>query len=144
MLTVDAMNETERARAVAETYAAVWLANDLEGILGCYADDFTLHYFGNNPFSGDHVGKQAALDTLLEVGARAPWMLVSVDHILAGPLSAVIVATLRISVEGNEHEIRRVLRFRTAGTQLSECWLYEENQALIDRAWKGQSERSTN
>lgn len=144
MLTVDAMDTTEQARAVAETYASVWLANDLEGILGCYADDFTLHYFGNNPFTGDHGGKQTALDTLLEVGARAPWTLLSIDEILAGPLSAVIVATLRISIQGEEHEIRRVLRFRITGSQLSECWLYEENQALIDRAWKGQSERSTN
>lgn len=144
MLTVPAMDATDQARAVVETYAAAWSADDLHGILGCYAKDFTLHYFGDNPFTGDHVGKQAALDALLEVGARAPWTLLSIDEILAGPLSAVIVATLRISVEGEEHEIRRALRFRITGSQLSECWLYEENQALIDRAWKGQGERSTN
>ena len=35
-------------------YAKAWAAGDLTGILDCYGDDFTLHYFGDNPFGGDH------------------------------------------------------------------------------------------
>ncbi len=131
------MTTTEQARAVAERYAKAWREDDLEGILGCYSDEFTLHYFGDNPFTGTHFGKDAALTVLLEVGARAPRKLVSVDEILAAPGAAVIVAREVISVEEATTEIRRVLRYRVEGDQFSECWLYEEDQALIDRAWSG-------
>jgi hypothetical protein len=129
------MDDTENARQVAERYAAAWLAGDLDGIISCYSDGFTLHYFGDNPFSGDHVGRDAALDTLLAVGAKAPRTLESIDEILAGPNAAVIVATERITSGGTEHRIRRVLRYRVEGPQFSECWLYEEHQAIIDAAW---------
>lgn len=129
------MTNTEQTRAVAERYAKAWLGDDLEGILGCYADEFTLHYFGNNPFTGVHGGKDAAVAVLFEVGSRAPRKLVAVDEIMAGPEAAVIVAREDILVDGATTEIRRVLRYRVDGNQFSECWLYEENQALIDQAW---------
>jgi len=129
------MTSAEDSRAVAERYATAWQEDDLDGILGCYADEFALHYFGDNPFTGVHVGKDAALAVLLEVGSRAPRKLVAVDEILAAPGAAVIVAREDISAEGTTTEIRRVLRYRVAGGQFLECWLYEEDQALIDRAW---------
>lgn len=129
------MTTTDEARAVAERYAKAWQEDDLDGILGCYADGFTLHYFGDNPFTGSHVGRDAALAVLLEVGARAPRKLVAVDEILAGPGAAVLVAREDISVGGTTTEVRRVLRYRIEGDQFTECWLYEEDQALIDRAW---------
>jgi hypothetical protein len=129
------MTPTDAARAVAQRYATAWAADDLVGILDCYADEFTLHYFGNNPFSGDHVGKDAAFSVLLEVGGRAPRKLIAVDEILAGPDAAVLVAREQITVSGTTHEIRRVLRYRVIDDRFTECWLYEEDQALIDRAW---------
>lgn len=129
------MVTTEEAKATVTRYANAWLEDDLDGILGCYSDEFTIHYFGNNPFAGAHVGRDAALTALLDVGARAPRKLLAVDEILAGPASAVLVVREELLVDGDPIEIRRVLRFRVEGDQLAECWLYDEDQALIDRAW---------
>lgn len=129
------MNPTKRARTVAERYATAWANDDLSGIVDCYADEFTLHYFGNNPFSGDHIGKDTAFAVLLEVGSRAPRKLVAVDEILAGPESAVLVAREEISVNDVPHVVRRILPYRIVDDRFTECWLYEEDQALIDRAW---------
>lgn len=137
------MTSADEARAVAERYAEAWRSDDLDGILGCYDDRFTLHYFGDNPFTGSHVGRDAALAVLLEVGSRAPRKLVAVDEILAGPGSAVIVVRERITTGGRagsadsteSTEIRRVLRYRVEGDRFTECWLYEEHQALIDQTW---------
>ena len=89
-------------------------------MLACYHDDFVLHYSGNNPFTGDHVGKEAAIATLLAVNARAPRELVAIDEILAGPDSAVITARERLTIDGTPHELRRVLRYHiTDGTSPS-------------------------
>lgn len=129
------MHPTEQARMVAERYAAAWAADDLSGILDCYADEFTLHYFGSNPFTGDHVGKEAAFAVLLAAGACAPRKLIAVDEILAGPGAAVLVAREEIQVDGTAEVVRRVLRYRVTGDQFTECWLYDEDQDLIDRAW---------
>lgn len=129
------MNATDAARAVVERYRDAWVANDLTAMLDCYSDEFTLHYFGNNPFTGDHVGKESAIETLLEVAGRAPRSLDAVDEILAGPDAALMVVRESISFGGETHQIRRVLRYRINDGRLTECWLYEENQDLIDRAW---------
>ena len=129
------MNDTDAARAVAERYAAAWLGDDLDGILGCYADDLTLHYFGNNPFSGDHVGKNAAIEVLLATGAAAPRKLVAVDEVLAGPGTAVLVVREAVTVAGQTSEVTRVLRYRVENGCFAECWLYEHDQAFIDAAW---------
>ena len=129
------MSPTEAARAVAERYAKAWKNDDLAGILDCYAEDFTLHYFGNNPHTGGHVGKDASLNTLLEVGAKAPRKLIAVDEIMAGPNTAVIVAREELTVDGEVFEIGRLFRYVVSADRFTECWLYEENQDLIDRAW---------
>jgi len=128
---------TERARRVAERYAAAWLAGDLAALLDCYADEFTLHYFGRSRFAGDHVGKQAAVTALLEVGAAAPRTLLGVDEITSAPGAAVIVARERLEGGGESFEVRRLFRYRIDGDQLVECWLYDEDQTLIDRLWAG-------
>jgi len=60
------------------------------------------------------LGKQAAVTTLLEVGATAIRTLLGVDEITAAP---------------------RLFRYRIDGGQFVECWLYDEDQALIDRLW---------
>jgi len=126
---------TEQAREVAERYCAAWLAGDLGALLDCYADEFTLHYFGHSRFAGDHVGKQAAVNTLLEVGATAIRTLLGVDEITAAPGAAVIVVRERLERGGESFEVRRLFRYRIDGGQFVECWLYDEDQALIDRLW---------
>ncbi len=104
------MDTIEEARKVAERYCAAWAADDL-------------------------TGKDAAIAALLAVGAKAPRKLIGVDDILAGPGSAVVVTREHLHVDNDEVEITRVLRFRIADDRFQECWLYEHDQALIDRAW---------
>ncbi len=123
------------ALSVARRYCEAWQTNDLAGIIDCYADDFVLHYFGDNPYSGDHIGKDAALATLLAVSAKAPRQLIEVEEILASADGALVVARERLTVADVDHEIRRALRYRVSEGRFTECWLYEEDQALIDRAW---------
>jgi uncharacterized protein len=53
--------QTGEIRTVVERYATAWAAGDRGGIVACYHDDFTLHYFGDNVLSGVHVGKAPVL-----------------------------------------------------------------------------------
>ena len=49
---------------VVRAYLDAWTSGDLPSALAMYSDDFTLHYLGNNPLSGTHSGKEAALAAL--------------------------------------------------------------------------------
>ena len=49
-------------------YAEAWRANDLNTVFDLYHDDFVLHYFGESPLAGEHVGKEAAISVLVEDG----------------------------------------------------------------------------
>ena len=77
--------KTKANLAVAQRCATAWLAGDLPALFDCYRDDFTLHYGGANPFTGDHVGKATALKTLAEVSRRTGRKLVAIIDVTAGP-----------------------------------------------------------
>lgn len=130
------MTDIERARAVAETYCTAWRTGDLAGLLDCYAEDFVLHYFGDNPYAGSHHGRDAAAAVLATVSTIAPRTLLGIDEITAGPGAAVIVARERLERDGEAHELRRVLRYRVEDERFVECWLYDEDQRLVDHLWR--------
>lgn len=124
------------ARAVTERYCSAWIGGDLETVIDSYGDEIVLHYFGDNQLSGDHVGKDAALAALATGATIATRELLRVDDILANEHTSVVVATERFTRDGESHEVTRVLRYRVADDQFVECWLYDENQALIDHLWR--------
>jgi hypothetical protein len=125
----------ESSRQVAARYCEAWSRGDVEAVLACYADGFELHYFGASGYAGDHRGKDAAVQVLAAVSAEAPRELLGIDEILASDDGAVIVARERLTRSGESHEIRRLLRYRIAGDRFTECWLYDEDQVLVDRLW---------
>jgi len=124
------------AGAVLQRYAACWRDGDLDGIVDCYADEFTLHYGGSTRFSGTHVGRDAALAVMAEVSSLAPRQLRSVDDVLTGDRGGALVVTERLTRDGESHELERVLRYRVAMGKLVECWLHDSDQALVDHLWR--------
>lgn len=124
---------TAANRAVVERYAQAWTAGDLAALRACYHPDFTLHYFGDHPLAGDHVGRAAALATLAEVGRRTRRRLVRIIDVTAGPERAVVIAREAFERDGQITELDRVLVYRIQDDLLAECWVYDDDQALVDR-----------
>ena len=119
-----------------ERYCAAWIDGDVDTVIDSYADDIVLHYFGHNRLSGDHVGKDAALAALIAGATLAERELLRIDDILVGDGTSVVVATERFTRDGESHELTRVLRYRIAEGRFAECWLYDEDQPLIDHLWR--------
>ena len=128
---------TAANRAAAARYAAAWTAGDLAVLRACYHPDFTLHYFGDHPLSGDHVGLAAALTTLAEVSRRTRRKLVKIIDVAAGPERAVIIAREAFERDGVVTELDRVLVYRIEGDLLAECWVHDGDQALVDGFLRG-------
>jgi uncharacterized protein len=123
---------TEPIRHAVSRYAAAWLAGDLKTILASYHDDFTLHYFGHNPLSGVHQGKPAALAVLAEVTRRANRKLVGIVDIMAGPERGALLVREIFQRNGKTEEIERLLVYSVRDGLLRECWVYDQDQALVD------------
>ena len=125
------MSEAE-IRTALDRYAAAWVRNDLAAIVACYHDDFTLHYFGHNALSGRHVGKAAALAVLADFTRRTARQLTAVKDVMAGADRGAIVARERLGPSPGI-EVERVLVYAVVDGQLRECWVYDQDQPLIDR-----------
>jgi len=128
--------EEDRPGVVLRRYADAWQAGDLDTLIACYADDFTLHYAGANRFAGIHVGRDAALGVMAEVSTIAARTLRSVDGVLVGDHGGALVVTEELTREGETAVLSRVLRYRIADGLLRECWLHDTDQALIDHLWR--------
>jgi len=126
----------DRPAVVLRRYADAWSSGDLDALLACYADDFTLHYGGASRFAGTHAGKDAAVGAMAEVSVLAPRTLHSVDDVLAGGAGGALVVTEELSRDGDSAVLHRVLRYRVADGLLRECWLHDEDQALVDHYWR--------
>lgn len=120
-------------RDALQRYATAWQAGDLAAIRDCYHDDFTLHYSGRNPLAGDHRGKAAALKTLAEVSRRSNRRLLAILDVMAGPQRGAIVARERFSRDGETAELDRLLVYTVRDGKLAECWVYDSDQALVDK-----------
>ena len=126
----------DRPGVVLRRYADAWRAGDLDALIACYADDFTLHYAGATRFAGSHGGRDAALAVMAEVSTLAPRTLVSVDDVMVGGDGGALLVTEELTRGGESATIRRLLRSRIADGFLRECWLIEDDQSLVDHFWR--------
>jgi ketosteroid isomerase-like protein len=123
---------TAAVRAAVTRYATAWLAGDRAAIAARYHDEFTLHYGGKNPLSGTHRGKAAALAALAEVARRTNRKLLGIDDVMAGLQRGAILAREPFSRDGRTAELERLLVYAVRDGLLSECWVYDRDQATVD------------
>jgi uncharacterized protein len=126
----------DHAGVVLRRYADAWRGGDLDQLLGCYGDDFTLHYGGTSRFAGTHVGKDAAVSVMVDVSTVAPRELVDIDHLLVGDGAGALVVTERLVRDGESAEVSRTLLYEVSGGRLTACRLLEHDRATVDHFWR--------
>jgi uncharacterized protein len=114
-------------------YADAWTAGDLRAIVDCYHEEVVFHYFGQSPLAGIHRGKSACLEVLKKVRERTNRKLVSIKDVLSGQHYGVVIAVEAFEQNGTAVEVERILRYTVRDGKLAECWIYDEDQQLIDR-----------
>jgi len=122
----------ESIRRAVSGYAAAWMAGDRQAMLASYHDDFTLHYFGRNPLAGIHRGKPAALAILAEVTRRSKRKLSGIVDVMAGPERGALLVREMFQRDGKTAEVERLLVYSVRDELLWQCWVYDQDQALVD------------
>jgi hypothetical protein len=82
--------------------------------------------------SGTHRGRAAALAALAEVARRANRKLLGIVDIMAGPQRGAILARELFSRDDRTAELERLLVYAVRDGLLSECWVYDRDQATVD------------
>jgi uncharacterized protein len=123
---------TEAIRSVIERYADAWQRRD-PAAFALYHPQFTIHWFGQNPLSGTHVGAEKVQRALGEFARRTNRSLVKIVATLAGPERGAIIARESFGTGDARIEIDRVLIFTVADHLLRECWVYDADPTLLDR-----------
>ena len=118
---------------VLNRYATAWAAGDIKTIFACYHDDFTVHYGGHNPLAGAHAGKAAALAAMAEISKRSGRRLVEVMEVLPGVRRSVLVVRESFRRDDLTAEVERILTYAIRDGLFHECWVYDLDQALVDR-----------
>lgn len=59
----------------------------------------------------------------------------AIRDVLVGEHFALIVAVECFERDGSQVQIERLLRYRMHEGKLIECWVYDEDQRLIDELW---------
>ena len=131
-LAADNAPVAESIRRAVSGYAAAWLAGDRQAMLASYHDDFTLHYFGRNPLAGIHRGKPAALAILAEVTRRSNRKLSGIVDVMAGPERGALLVREIFQRDGKTAEVERLLVYSVRDQLLWQCWVYDQDQALVD------------
>ncbi|MBI3768577.1 MAG: nuclear transport factor 2 family protein [Deltaproteobacteria bacterium] len=129
------MPSREEIYEVVKRYADAWAANDLPTIVDSYHDEVVVHYFGRSPLAGTHTGKPACLALLMQVTAKTNRRLIAIQDVLAGAEYGAIIARERFERDGRSVEIERLLRYCVRDGRLSECWIHDEDQRLVDEYW---------
>ena len=127
------MSHRDEIADAVERYASAWSRGDTAAIVGCYGEGFTLQYAGANALSGVHAGKAAALGCLAEFSRRTNRRLVRIVDVLAGNERGVVVAREALGPDEARVEVERVLVYRVEDGVFTECWVHDQDQAVIDR-----------
>lgn len=127
------MADADETRRVLRAYATAWLAGDLDVVLGSYHDDIELHYMGDSPLAGTHVGRDAAFAALGQASLRTSRKLIAVEDVLVGESLGALIAVEDLG--DPPRQVRRVLLYRVQDSALRECWLFDEDQRFIDELW---------
>ena len=118
---------------VLNRYATAWAAGDIKAVFASYHEDFTVHYGGRNSLAGTHVGKVAALAAMAEISKRSGRRLVEVMEVLPGVSRSALVVRESFDRDGQTAQVERVLIYVIRDGLFHECWVYDLDQALVDR-----------
>jgi ketosteroid isomerase-like protein len=123
---------------IARTGLEAFNAGDRETFASTVHDDVTWHAPGNNRFSGDFVGKAAALDRFreqMEAGVKLGFS--DLHDVVANDDHVVALLTVTVTGPGGEASGRSVFVMHMRDGKLAEFWAMNDNQAEFDRVTDG-------
>jgi ketosteroid isomerase-like protein len=129
------MAQHPNAILVERSWQAV-AASDVETLLETWSPEIIWHVTGNNPWRGDHVGSEAILEYLAQVGDSGETYDATLEDVMASHERAALVFSVKTRRRGVALETSYVLLVRIAEERVAEVWTLALDPAGVDEFWK--------
>jgi ketosteroid isomerase-like protein len=130
------MHDNEHPNALLIRQAWLAVANsDIDTLMALWADDIVWHVTGNNPWKGDHVGHEAVLEYLAQVGEAGDAYDTTLESVLANDEYAAAVCHVSSKRGDRVLEVDQVLFGRFEGRRIKEIWTLSLDPSAVDRFW---------
>jgi ketosteroid isomerase-like protein len=106
---------------------------DMEWLNEHFADDIVWHVPGQNPFAGDHRGKEAVFALFAkQMELTGGSLRLEIHDVLANDEHGVALATVTATREGKSLQDRQAHVFHVQGRKVTEFWSHPGDQRSVD------------
>jgi ketosteroid isomerase-like protein len=127
-----AHSNEETIRAAYASFAR----GDLDGYLGACTEDFTFNVPGSSRMSGRFEGRPGMLKLVENLMAITGGAFVEiVDDVLANDEHGIVLATHRLTRDGQQKEYHTAHVYNISHGKLAECWEQPQDQGVFEDAW---------
>jgi ketosteroid isomerase-like protein len=127
------MGDHPNAEALRKGYEA-FAAGDMETVAVLFADNITFHQSGNNPLSGDFVGKDAVFGTLAQLAELTDSTFGQEIHGLLADDEHAVVMVEHGWEKPHPYRGKSVHVWHVKDGIATEAWFMDPNQAAFDAA----------
>ena len=136
------MSEQHPNAEIAERAWQAVAEADFETLEQLWAPDIVWHVTADNPWTGDHVGREAILDYLADVGEAGEAYEATLVDILASNDRALILS--RVSAQRGEESVDTLqgMLARIENGSIVEVWTLPLEPQLMARFWESDARRA--
>lgn len=109
--------------------------SDVETLKELWADDIVWHVTADNPWQGDHIGHEAVLEYLAQVGEAGEIYDTELKDVLMGNDYAALVCRVTTKRADRLLEFDQVLLGRFRGHRIVEVWALPSDPSAVSRFW---------
>jgi len=128
------MLEHPNALLVRQAWQAVSVS-DIETLKALWAEDIVWHVTADNPWQGSHVGHDAVLEYLAQVGEAGDSYDTTLVDVIAGPDHAAILCHVSTKRRGRVMETEQVMFARLRDGRIAEVWILSLDPQAVRRFW---------
>lgn len=109
---------------------------DADMLAELWSEDVVWHVTAENPWQGDHVGHEAIIDYLAQVGEAGEAYDTSLEELMVGDNHAAMLCRVHAKRGNRVLDVGQVLLGRFENGRIAEVWTLSLDPAAMRRFWK--------
>ena len=129
------MADHPNVRLAEEAWNAV-SRSDVKALRSLWSEDLVWHVQGDSPWTGDHIGAEAIIDYLAQVGEASENYSIELDDILANDNYVVVLSQVKTKIGDHQLDTPYVLIGRIEDSRIVEVWTLPMEPDVANAFWK--------
>ncbi|MBW2695233.1 MAG: nuclear transport factor 2 family protein [Deltaproteobacteria bacterium] len=130
------MTHTEHPKAllIQQSWQAV-AHSDVDTLKALWDEDIVWHVTANNPWRGEHIGHEAVLEYLAQLGDSGESYNTTLHCVMANDEYAAAICHVSTKRDDRVLEVGQILLGRFEGRKIKEIWALSLDPQAVERFW---------